>query len=1035
MRLKTVRQVKQHQQFQKRRNNKKMETLSTFHRNLLSFNFNNEPATKSIVQLSALEAESIVDYFIATMYAAASNQESMHAINGNMIEASMIPGSTGISPSPTTIMQQHPNEMYSNGGLPMSANSLRTHSSKFPIERELILSTDKSGSKVPIKQYPRQTPVAFNRSSISNGNGSASGVIQQFLPKSSTAAVAPDHPVPIIKHAWNSQNGNHQEKGQHSMMTGAIPRGPTRMPEDVTALAEREMAMKDSRDSKNAVSKTYHTLKDLISSKFKKDSAEMTQEELNNVTMHQQQQHHQNYQNEEIGNQQPYYNLIQQQQQQWNGQNQYFNGNRQQQQPQQQQIMRDSPVQIVHQQMEQQQQQQQIYSPHMIATRVSIHQHRAASQPQLNLPLREHQSDDRRGSLANIDVTDSDDGGFATNKMWRPTNQQQQPPQSRDTPAQQIIHQQQQNYIKRSSLAQPLAQSQQILSNGHYQSQQSSYHQQQQQHLVQASQIPDGVYITQKVELNQDWMQRENVRSSFSQDHLHLSQKGEKIIPPVPPAKPGQNQQKKAPNYEHPPKPEMKSKPLETSTPTAVSPVDQNGNGKQVPGSAASSDYDKSGNHSSNVDSGRGSAAYSSGRKAANDTSPDHSDTPVPQPRPKSNDSEWIDIVDAELRHILEPGMQNMNLRPESTISGSLSSISPPLPPISPDGSVQHTNDTNKHTTSSNTITNKGSSSKQSAPQTLKKPEYGTDSYNRPGKNKFIGPSRGMPGALLQKRGEQMRSSVSKKQEQSMMKRHLFGLDDLTSTTTRSLDLDSLLGGPWGAGQSVSDSETDTQGLRHIKSQLEGLETMYSEVLKMLGARGSSHLRNMRRRQGSLSSLPSSSVSGRPIRDRRRHDERRKVRDIKGINKRFQRLESHVVTLARSVAHLSSEMRSQHLVTQELDQLRQEMNFRIQQSQFQSKSADNLNETGEGPNLTNPKRVKKLTKFFGEDPPLMRLFLKKLGYEKYAALFEKERVGMIELPYMGEERLQKLGVPLGPRLRILQEAQISLIKDKTLCIV
>lgn len=108
----------------------------------------------------------------------------------------------------------------------------------------------------------------------------------------------------------------------------------------------------------------------------------------------------------------------------------------------------------------------------------------------------------------------------------------------------------------------------------------------------------------------------------------------------------------------------------------------------------------------------------------------------------------------------------------------------------------------------------------------------------------------------------------------------MFGLDDLTSTTTRSLDLDSLLGGPWGAGQSVSDSETDTQGLRHIKSQLEGLESMYSEVLKMLGARPG-NMRNVRRRQGSLSSLPSSSVSGRPIRDRRRNDERRKVRDIK----------------------------------------------------------------------------------------------------------------------------------------------------------
>jgi hypothetical protein len=95
-------------------------------------------------------------------------------------------------------------------------------------------------------------------------------------------------------------------------------------------------------------------------------------------------------------------------------------------------------------------------------------------------------------------------------------------------------------------------------------------------------------------------------------------------------------------------------------------------------------------------------------------------------------------------------------------------------------------------------------------------------------------------------------------------------------------------------------------------------------------------------------------------------------------------LESHVVTLARSVAHLSSEMRSQHLVTQELDQLRQDLNFRMNQSHgnFANKSlGEQLNESAEGPNLTNPKRVKKLTKFFGEDPPLMRLFLKKLGYE------------------------------------------------------
>lgn len=168
----------------------------------------------------------------------------------------------------------------------------------------------------------------------------------------------------------------------------------------------------------------------------------------------------------------------------------------------------------------------------------------------------------------------------------------------------------------------------------------------------------------------------------------------------------------------------------------------------------------------------------------------------------------------------------------------------------------------------------------------------------------------------------------------------------MTSTTTRSLDLESILGGPWGTGQSVSDSETDTQGIRHIRSQLEGLENMYGEVLRMLGSRGGPPSRfndssngqmrsgvgglppsSSRRRHGSLSSLPSSSVSGRPIRDRRRtgDGDRRKVRDIKGINKRFQRLESHVVTLARSVAHLSSEMRSQHQVTQELERMRDEL--------------------------------------------------------------------------------------------------------------
>jgi hypothetical protein len=108
---------------------------------LLLLNANDVPATKSIVRLSALEAESIVDFFLATMY---GGQESAYTMNGNMIESSMIPGSTGISPSPTMI-QQHQSELYSNGnGNGNMIAALRTHSSKFPVSihnnRNLISS-------------------------------------------------------------------------------------------------------------------------------------------------------------------------------------------------------------------------------------------------------------------------------------------------------------------------------------------------------------------------------------------------------------------------------------------------------------------------------------------------------------------------------------------------------------------------------------------------------------------------------------------------------------------------------------------------------------------------------------------------------------------------------------------------------------------------------------------------------------------------------------------------------------------------------
>lgn len=178
--------------------------------------------------------------------------------------------------------------------------------------------------------------------------------------------------------------------------------------------------------------------------------------------------------------------------------------------------------------------------------------------------------------------------------------------------------------------------------------------------------------------------------------------------------------------------------------------------GKQ-PGSAASSDYDKSGNQSSNVDSGRGSAAYSSGRKGGlngGGGNPGAVHDPSGNGIEKDNDSEWVDIVDAELRNILEPGMQSLTLRPESTISGSVSSMSPPVP-----------NEPNDH--QQRYKPNQGGMKD--------KHEYGTDSYNRPPRSSGpIGPSRaGFPGSTaMQKQMRNGGGGSSKKQEQTMLKRH-----------------------------------------------------------------------------------------------------------------------------------------------------------------------------------------------------------------------------------------------------------------------
>ncbi|XP_056021249.1 neuron navigator 3-like isoform X2 [Ostrea edulis] len=218
-----------------------------------------------------------------------------------------------------------------------------------------------------------------------------------------------------------------------------------------------------------------------------------------------------------------------------------------------------------------------------------------------------------------------------------------------------------------------------------------------------------------------------------------------------------------------------------------------------------------------------------------------------------------------------------------------------------------------------------------------------------------------------------------------------------------------------------------------MRERLDNLEGLYSEVVRVLGNNPSNT-----RRRWSLASSDTSSLrrpvrkfkasAGNPTSHSRSHHHHHH-KDIKAINRRFQRLESHVVTLARSVAHLSSELRSHNSMVNELESLRKEVRD-MKEHQFILSHQTGANghsslehNKGWGPSLTNPKRINKLTQFFGQEPPLMEWFLKNLGYEKFVSNFDAEHIGMLELPYMNEERLEKIGIPMGPRLRILQEAQ------------
>ncbi|XP_067848271.1 uncharacterized protein [Heptranchias perlo] len=210
-------------------------------------------------------------------------------------------------------------------------------------------------------------------------------------------------------------------------------------------------------------------------------------------------------------------------------------------------------------------------------------------------------------------------------------------------------------------------------------------------------------------------------------------------------------------------------------------------------------------------------------------------------------------------------------------------------------------------------------------------------------------------------------------------------------------------------GDSVSMGTTTLSQMEDIRQHLQSLEADYQELVTLL-SRDSRTLpahRKLMRTQKGQSAVKNGKLLAQLTLQRQK--------DICTVQRRFAHLEAHVLLLARNIAHLTDEIGSQNSLLQKIHSLQQEI----------QKTQHTYNKVAGDPDRLSIKQnsssISELFQCYGERPPMMTIFLKKLGYEQYVPHFENAAIGLMELPYLNEERLTQLGIPLGPRLRILHE--------------
>ncbi|XP_055496662.1 uncharacterized protein LOC129700311 isoform X3 [Leucoraja erinacea] len=209
----------------------------------------------------------------------------------------------------------------------------------------------------------------------------------------------------------------------------------------------------------------------------------------------------------------------------------------------------------------------------------------------------------------------------------------------------------------------------------------------------------------------------------------------------------------------------------------------------------------------------------------------------------------------------------------------------------------------------------------------------------------------------------------------------------------------------------VSSGSTRMSQVDAIRQHLQSLETDYQNLVALL-SRESRPLPLTRKSKQKGQNAVKNGKLWAQLRLQRQ-------KDICIVQQRFAHLEAHVLLLVRNVAHLTEEIDSQNSLLQKIHSFQLELKSTLQACNIE------VGDVSRSSIKQDSSSISECSLSCGERPTMMTIFLKKLGYEQYVPHFRNAGIGFTELPHLQEERLEKLGIPLGPSLRILQEVRCT----------